>query len=75
MQKKGVYVQEKNSKGDWVLLNQRAGDDACVPSFWLVAIAVADLGTQPHLGEVAVWIIPRLELLCRSYSQAPIELI
>ena len=53
-----MYVQEKEkreSKGDWVFLNQRAGDDACVPSF---AIAVADLGTQPHLGEVAAWLIP-----------------
>ena len=26
------------------------------PSFGLVAIAVADLGTQPHLCEVAVWL-------------------
>ena len=30
------------------------------PSFWLVAIAVADLGTQPHLGAVAEWLDPRL---------------
>lgn len=26
--------------------------------FGLVAIAVADLGTQPHLGEVAAWLNP-----------------
>ena len=30
------------------------------PSFGLVAIAVADLGTQPHLGEVAAWLNIRL---------------
>ena len=61
--KNGGHIQEKKkmeSKGDWVFLNQHAGDDACVPSFWLVAIAVADLGTQPHLGEVAVWLNRRL---------------
>ena len=27
------------------------------PSFWLVAIAVADLGTQPHLGAAAAWLL------------------
>ena len=28
--------------------------------FGLFAIAVADLRTQPHLGEVAAWLNPRL---------------
>lgn len=45
------------------------------PSFGPVAIAVADLGTQPHLCEAAAWLNPRLELLCRSYSQGLMDLI
>ncbi len=50
MQEVSVCTEEKKmeSKGDWMLLNQHAGDDACVPSFGHVAIAVADLGTQPQ---------------------------
>ena len=45
------------------------------PSFGSVAFAVADLGTQPHRREEAAWLSPRLALLCRSYSQGPMDLI